>query len=74
MSVVEANQSLPVRPVQSEGIVQTLRLLRGYRHSHHHESTRMAALRVDDQNLTIQIEKHIEGWIVSRRHHDQSSY
>ena len=66
MGFVEANQPLAVRPVQRQRIVQSVRLLRRY--LSHNEAHPVAALRIDDQPLPIEVEQHIKGGVARRRY------
>lgn len=68
MGVVEADQPLAIRPVQRQRVVDAVRLLRRFRHPRPHEANPMAALGVNHENLSIEVEQHIEGW-VARLHH-----
>ncbi len=61
MCIVKADKSLAIRPVQRERVVDAVRLRRRHWHPRHREPNPVAALRVNDENLPIEIEKHIEG-------------
>ena len=68
MGVVEANKPLAIRSVQRQRIVQPVRLLRRYRHLSHNERDPVAAFWIDDQHLSVEIEKHIKGGVARFRH------
>ena len=51
----------PSGPVQRERVVDAVRLLRRHRHPRHDEPDPVATLRVDHENLPVEVEKHIEG-------------
>jgi hypothetical protein len=73
MGVVEADQPLAIRPVQRQRIIQAVRFLRRRRHSRHHEPDPMAALRVDDEYLPVEVQEHIKGRVALLRHAVQLS-
>ncbi len=60
MGIVEADQTLAIRPVQRQRIIQAVGLLRRYRHTRYHELGPMAAARIVDEHLSIEVEEHIE--------------
>lgn len=68
VSIVEPNQPLAVRPVQSERIVEAMRFLRRDRHTRHHEPHPMTAARVHDEHLAVEFEKRVKGLVADRRH------
>lgn len=60
MGIVETDQPFPVRPMQGQGIVETVRLLGRNRHAIDDEPDPIPAIRIDDEHLTVEIEKHVE--------------
>jgi hypothetical protein len=60
MGIVEADQPLAIRPMQRQRIVQPVRLLRRRRHLRHHKADPVAAFRIDDEHLPIEIEQYIQ--------------
>ncbi len=74
MSVIEADQALAVWPVQRERIVEAVRLFRRRRHPTDNESDPMAALWINDEDLPVEVEKHIEGRIARPCHTPWLSY
>jgi hypothetical protein len=74
MSVVEPNQSLAVRPVQRERVVQPMRLLRRRRYACHHEPDPVTALGVHHEDLPVEVKEHVKGWITWLRHGGLLSY
>src|SRR5690348_11299962 len=70
----ETNQPFAIRAVQCERVVNAVRLFQRHRHSRHHKPNPMATVRVDHENLSVEVEKHIEGWIARRRHGILLSY
>ena len=68
VSIVEPNQPLAVRPVQSERIVEAMRFLRRDRYTRHHEPHPMTALRVHNEHLAVEFEERIKGLVADRRH------
>jgi hypothetical protein len=60
MGVVKPDQPLAIRPVQRERVVQAAWLLRRLWYRRHHEANPMATLRVHDQHLAVEVEKHIK--------------
>jgi hypothetical protein len=68
MGVIEADQSLAVRPVQRERVVDAVRLLRRHGHTRHHKPDPVAALRVHHENLPVEVEKRIEGRVTRLCH------
>ena len=72
--VVEPDQPLAVRAMQRERIVDTVRLVRRRRDRRHDEPDPVAALRVHHKNLSVELEKRIEGRIAPSRHPTWLSY
>ena len=68
MGVVETDQPLSTRPVQRQRVVQPVRLLRRRRHSRHDEPDPVAALRIHDENLPVEVQEHIESRVTRVRH------
>ncbi len=69
MSVVEADQPLAIRSVQSERVIQSMGLLRRHRHASQDEPRMpMAALRVHHENLPVEVKKQIECRVVLLGH------
>jgi hypothetical protein len=68
MGNVEPDQPLAIRPVRRERVVQPMRLLRQHRHWRHHEPNPVAALRVHDEHLPVEVQQHIEGRVARLRH------
>jgi len=54
--------------MQRERIVQAVRLLRRRRHLRHHKADPVAAFRIDDEHLPIEVEQYIQGRIPRLRH------
>ncbi len=61
MRVVEADQPLAGRPVQRERLVQPVRLFRRHRRPRHHEPDPVPTRRVHHENLSVEVQQHIEG-------------
>src|ERR1051326_1502120 len=55
-------------PVQRERVVDAMRLLRRPRDSRHAKPGPVAALRIHHENLPVEVEKDIEGWVTRLRH------
>jgi hypothetical protein len=55
MSIVEPNQAFSVRSVERKGVVDTVRLLGRYRYARHHELNPVAARRIDDEGLPVEV-------------------
>jgi len=53
MGVIEPDQSLTLRPVHRERVVDAVRLLRRHRHPRHHEPDPMTALWVHHEHLPV---------------------
>ena len=68
MGVVEPDQALAIRPVQRQRVIQAMRLCRRYCDPRHHEPNPMAARRIDDQHLPVEVEKRIESRVTGLRH------
>ena len=68
MSIIESDQPFAVRSVQRQRIIEAVRLLRRHRHPRHDESHPMAAFRVYNKDLPVEVEKHIEGRVARLRH------
>jgi len=68
MGVVEADQSLAIRPVQSERVVQSVWLLLRHGHRCHDEPNPVATIRVHHENLPVEVQKHIKGRVARLRH------
>jgi hypothetical protein len=68
MSIIETDQPLAVRSVQRERIVDTVRLFRRHWHPRYDKPDPMAALWVHHENLTVEVEKHIEGRVTRLCH------
>jgi hypothetical protein len=45
-----------------------MRLLRRHRHPGHHEPDPVAALRVHDENLTVEVQQHLKGRVAWLSH------
>jgi hypothetical protein len=63
MGIVEADQPLAVRSMQYQRIVEAVRLLPGCWHTRHAEPDPVAALRIHDEHLPVEVEQHIEAGI-----------
>ena len=68
MGVVEADQPLAAGAVQRQRVIKPVRLLRRHRRPRHHEADPMAALRVHDEHLAVEVEQHIKGGVARLRH------
>ncbi len=68
MRVVESDQPLAERPMQSERGVDAVRLLRRRGHPCNDEPDPMTALGVHHEDLPVEVEKHIEGGVARLRH------
>src|SRR5437762_2962790 len=60
MSIVEADQTFSIRPMQCQRIIEAMRLRLTDRHLPHNEAYPMAALGIDDQHLAVQLKQEIE--------------
>jgi hypothetical protein len=68
VGVVKPDEALAVRAVQRERVVDAMRLLGRHQYSRHHEPNSVTALGVHNENLRVEIEKHIEGRVARLRH------
>lgn len=68
MGIVEPDESLTIRTVQRERIVNAMRFLGGHRHPRDHEFDPVASRRIDNEDLPIEIEKHDQRWIMRFTH------
>ena len=68
MGIIEAHQPPAVRPVQRERVVDAMRLPRRHGHPCDDKSNPVTALRVNDEDLAIEVEKHIEGRVARLGH------
>ncbi len=68
MRIVEPDEPFAVRAVQRQRIVEAMRLFRRHRDARHNEPNPMAALRIDDEHLSVEIEKRIERQVAVLRH------
>ena len=68
VGVVEPDKSLTIESMQCERIINAIRLLGRHRNSSHHEFHPMTSGRIHNQNLPIEIQKHIERWVMSFTH------
>src|SRR5690554_6436024 len=68
MGVVEADQSFARRPVKRERIIEAVRLLRGCRNAGDDELHPMAALGIDKEHLSVEVQKRVEARITMPAH------
>ena len=68
VSVVESHQPLSVRAVQRKRIAETMWPLRRWWNPHDDKANPVAPLRIDHENLPVEIEKQIEGRILAFAH------
>jgi hypothetical protein len=66
VGVVKTNQPLAVPAVESQRIVQAVRLLRRGWYTRHHETNAATTLRVNDECQAIEIQQGVEGRVVLR--------
>ena len=66
--VVETGQSLTIRTVQRRRIVEAVRLFRRHRDACHDEPDPMAAFRINDEHLPVEVEECIERQVARLRH------
>ena len=72
--VVESDQPLSVGAMQRKRVAQAMRSFRRCRDPQHNKTNPVATLRIHHENLPIEIEKQIEGWILRFAHQDELSY
>ena len=60
MRVVETDQTLTFRPVQSQGVVDAMRFGLAWLNSVHDKANPVIGLRINNQNLPVQLEQRIE--------------
>ena len=68
VGIVEPDQTLALRAMQGERVVDAMRLLRRHRHPRDDEADPMAAFRIDDEHLTVKVEQNIQGRVARLRH------
>jgi hypothetical protein len=68
MGVIEPDQPLAVRAVKRQRVIEPVRLLRRDGHPRDDEPDPTATLRVQHENLPVEIKKHIEGRVTWLRH------
>ena len=68
MGVIEADQPLAVWAMQRQRVIEPVWFLRRHGYTRHREPDPVAALRVQNEHLAVEVEQHIEGQ-VARRHH-----
>ena len=73
VGVVEPDESFTNESMQRKRIVNAMRLLGRHRDSSHHEFHPMTSGRIHNQNLPIEIRKHIKRWVMSFTHLNRSS-
>src|SRR3546814_3539479 len=66
VGAVEADQPSAVRAMERQGIVEAVRLARRRRNPCHDEPNPVAARRIHDQNLTVQVEQRVQAGIPLR--------
>lgn len=74
MGVVESNEPFANRTVQRQRIVDAVRLLGRHRYPRHHEFDPVVSRRIDNEDLPIEIQKHIEGRIMRLIHRRRLSH
>jgi hypothetical protein len=65
MGIIEPNQSLAVRPMQRQGIIDAMRPLRRYGDPRHDETNPVTAVFIHDEHLPIEVKKRVEGRVRS---------
>lgn len=60
VSVIKAYQSLSVRSVQRQRIIESVRLLQRRRHARHHEPDPVTPFRIDHECLSVEIQKRVQ--------------
>lgn len=68
MGVVETNQPFAIGPMQCQRVIKTVRLFRRSRDAVHDEAHPMSPGRIDDKDLTVQIQQSVERGIAWLRH------
>ena len=68
MRIIESGQPLTVPPVQRERVVDAVRFLRRHWHLRYDEPDPVTALRVDHENLAVELKKNIESRVARLLH------
>jgi len=68
MGIVEAHQPLAIRSVQGQRIVDAMRFRRRHGHPPDDEPNPVTALRIDHEDLPVEVEKHIESRVTRLAH------
>jgi hypothetical protein len=63
MGVIEAGEPTAIRAMESQRVIQPVRLFRRCRHKSDDKFHPMAARRVHHQNLTVKVEQKIEAGV-----------
>jgi hypothetical protein len=61
--IVESDQAFPIRSMQRERIFDAVRPRRAHGNAAGYEPDPMPRFRIDDQDLPVQIEQGIKGWV-----------
>lgn len=64
--IVEACQPLAARPVKCQRVIQSMGFLWRHGHPRHDKADPVAALRIHNEHLPVQVEQHIERRIAQR--------
>src|SRR5690606_29903614 len=64
MGVVKADQPFARRPVKRERVIETMRLFRRGRNAGDNEIHPMAALGIDKEHLSVEVQKRVEAGIM----------
>src|SRR5690606_11772289 len=68
MGVVEADQPFARRPVKRERVIETVRLFRRCRDAGDNELHPIAALGIDKEHLSVEVQKRVEAGITMPAH------
>jgi len=63
VGIVETDRTLAIRSVQSQRIIEAVRLGRADRNTLRDKPDPVPALRINNENLPVQIKQGVEGWI-----------